>query len=186
MRIFYTASYYGKDKYQRYYTMVLRAIEATGTYVISPEKKNYRDLLKPTFIKKLKDEKRIHYEAVRLGILLSDAVIIEASHEDFQLGAEAVFAVENKKHLLCLSINENFTERMKYRYFTGAKYNEYNVEEIVENFIASVKKNQFSERFNCFLTPSQLKYLKERGKIENMNASEYLRSLIDEDREQRK
>ena len=181
MKIFYTASYYGKNKYQKYYDMVLRAIEATGVEVISPEKGNYKDLLSPAVIKKLKYEKSIHYEAIRQGILICDAVIIEASHEDFQLGAEAAYAVENKKHLLCLSIHENFTEKMRYRYFTGARYNEYNIEEIVENFISAVKKNQFSERFNCFLTTTQFHHLKKKAKKENLNTSEYLRSLIDQD-----
>lgn len=165
-----------------YYDMVLRAIEATGVDVISPEKGNYKDILDLSTIKKLRDEKIIHSEAIRKGILTSDAVIIEASHEDFQLGYEAAFAVENKKHLLCLSVHENFSEKMKYRYLEGAKYNEYNVEELVENFINFVKKEQLSERFNLFLSPSQSSYLEKRAKEEKINKSEYIRKLVDEDR----
>ncbi len=183
MRIFYTASFYGKKKYQRYYNMVLQALEATGVLVISPEKGNYTDVLSLALKKRLKDKKRIHSESIRRGILLADAVIIEASHEDFQLGYEAAFAVQNKKHLLCLSTNENFTDKMmRYRYFIGAKYNEYNIEELVENFISMVRKDQFSERFNGFLSKAQLQYVKDKARANNMNTSEYIRSLIDEDR----
>lgn len=182
MRIFYTASYYGKSKYQKEYSMVLRAIEQTGARVISPEKGNYKNFLSLNVKKKLHDERKIHAEAVRKGILISDAVVIETSHEDFQLGYEAAFAVEHKKHLLCLSLHENFSDKMRYRYFVGARYNEYNIEEIVQNFITLVQKGQFSERFNCFLSPSQLKYVKEKAKTNNMNSSEYLRYLIDENR----
>ena len=182
MKIFYTASFYGKATYQQDYNLVLWAIEKTGTQVLSPEKGNYTTILSPALKEKLKDERKIHSEAIRRGILLSDAVVIEASHEDFQLGYEAAFAVQNKKHLLCLSINENFADKMRYRYFVGAKYNEYNIEEIVENFINMVKKDQFSERFNGFLSKAQLQYVKEKAKANNMNASEYIRSLIDDDR----
>lgn len=182
MKIFYTCSYLGKKEYQKYYDMVLRAIEATGVDVISPEKGNYKDVLDPVLKKKLKDEKIIHSEAVRKGILIADAVIIEASHESFQLGYEAAFAVENKKYLLCLSINENFSEKMKYRYLAGAKYNEYNIEELVENFINFVKKEQLSERFNLFFSPSQLSYIEKKAKEEKINMSEYIRKLIDEER----
>ncbi len=182
MKIFYTCSYLGKKEYQKYFDIVLRAIEATGVEVISPEKGNYQDVLEPAFKKKLKDEKIIHSEAIRKGILISDAIIIEASHEDFQLGYEAAFAVENKKHLLCLSVNENFSEKMKCRYLEGAKYNEYNIEELVENFINYVKKEQLSERFNLFIAPTQLSYIEKKSKEEKINKSEYIRKLIDEDR----
>jgi len=162
--------------------MVLGAIEATGAHVISPEKGNYLETLTSVVKSKLKDEKELHYEAIRKGILLADGVIIEASHEDFQLGTEAAFAVDNKKHILCLSINENFSEKMKKRYFKGAKYNEFNVEEIVDNFVQMVAQNHYSERFNCFLSPSQIHYLKRKSKANNMNSSEYIRKLIDDDR----
>ncbi len=183
MKIFYTASYYGKSKYQKYYSMVLRAIEdIPNIVVISPEKENYLQILSNSERKALKEPKKIHYEAIRRGILWADAVIIEISNEDFQLGHEATLAIQNKKHVLCLSTHEDFGEKIGNRYFKGAKYNEYNVEEIVENFVSTVKKNQFSERFNCFLTTSQISYLKEKAKKEHMNTSEYIRSLIDEDR----
>src|SRR3989344_4544569 len=57
-----------------------------------------------------------------------------------------------------------------------------NIQDVVDNFIEVVKKNQFSERFNCFISPSQMDYVKEKAKKEHMNASEYIRSLIDDDK----
>lgn len=181
MKVFYTCSYYGKKIYQKYYDMVLSAIEATGVEVISPEKDNYKQLLGPA-LKTLDSEKIVHSEAIRKGILLADAVIIEASHEDFQLGYEAAFAVESKKHLLCLSIHENFSEKMRFRYLAGAKYNKYNIEEIVANFIDFVKKDHLSERFNCFFSPSQIHHLDLAAQKAGVNKSEYLRSLIEKDK----
>ena len=182
MIIFYTVSYYGKSKYQKNYNLVLNAIEAAGIKIISPEKGNYLDVLNSQFKGKIKDKETLHYHAIRKGILMADAVIIEASFEDFQLGAEAGYAVENKKPLLCLSINENFSKKMHYRYFQGAKYNQFNIEEIVNNFIKRVEAEHYSERFNCFISPTQLSYLKRKAKSDNVTASEYIRKLIDDDR----
>ena len=59
MKVFYTASYYGKEKYQKYYNIVLQAIKQTGVEIISPEIGNYKEVLTPSLIKKLKSEKRI-------------------------------------------------------------------------------------------------------------------------------
>ena len=67
MKVFYTASYYGKSKYQRYYNLVLQAIKRTGVEIISPEIGNYKDVLTTSLKKKLKSEKRIHGEAIRKG-----------------------------------------------------------------------------------------------------------------------
>lgn len=182
MKIFYTASYYGKEKYQKYYDMVLKVIEATKAELIATEKGNYKQILSDKEIKQLKKPLLIHYEAIKKGILWADAVIIEISNEDFQLGHEATLTIQNKKPVLCLSIHEDFSKKINNRFFFGARYNEYNVEEIVENFINFVKKEQLSERFNLFITPSQLSYVEKKAKEEKVNKSEYIRKLIDEDR----
>lgn len=181
MKIFYTASYLGKQKYQANYNQVLAAIEATGSEVISPEKGNYQSLLTAAEIDELKYPKNIHYEAIRKGILWSDAVIIEITNEDFQLGHEATLAIQNKKYVLCLSLFEDFSDKIQNRYFYGAKYNEYNIEEIVENFIKTVQDDQFSERFNLFLSSSQTQFLEKKATENKMNKSEYLRFLLDKD-----
>lgn len=182
MKVFYTASYYGKQKYQQHYDMVLKAIESTGVELISPEKGNYKKLLTRRNIERLKKDRRIHYEAIRKGIIWADAVIIEISNEDFQLGHEATLAVSVKKHVLCLSIHEDFSEKINHQYFHGAKYNQFNVEEVVVDFIERAKKERLSERFNCFLSPRQLEYLDKVAAKQSIGMSEYVRLLIDNDR----
>lgn len=187
MKIFYTASYLGKQKYRQYYNLVLKSIQKLDKVeLISPEIGNYAKLFEPTIAEKNKDPKTLHYEAIRKGIALSDAVIIEVSNEDFQLGHEATLALEMKKYVLCVSIYEDWNEKIPNRYFLGAKYNDYNIEEIVESFVKHIEKDQFSERFNLFLTPSQLQYLENVAKAENVNKSEYVRNLIDHDRSVKK
>lgn len=179
MKIFYTPSYYGKSKYQRYYDMVCKAIIDTNVELISPEKGNYLRFVSAKERRLLKTDRKIHYEAIRKGILWADAVIIEISKEDFQLGHEATLTIQNKKHVLCLSIHENFGEKIINSYFHGAKYNAYNIEEIVSNFIERVQKEQLSERFNLFLTPRQLHDVGIAAEKLGVNKSEYIRGLIE-------
>jgi len=182
MKIFYTCSFYGKEKYQKYYDLVLKAIKRTGAEIISPELDNYLSLLPKREMARLGDRNKIHREAIRRGIEWADAVIIEISHEDFQLGHEATIAVQSKKHVLCLSLIENLEDKINLRYFHGVKYNEYNVNEIIMKFVDTAKKSILSERFNFFLSPGQSEYLDEVSKKHGMNQSEYLRKLIDQDK----
>lgn len=64
----------------------------------------------------------------------------------------------------------------------GARYNEYNVEEVVGNFIEMVKNERLEERFNLFLSSRQIDYLESVAKKRGLNKSEYIRMLIDDDR----
>ena len=183
MKVFYTASYQGKNKYQKYYDLVLAALEKTGVVVISPEKGNYKRVLSVRERVRLGEkEKLVHYEAIKKGISSADAVIIEISNEDFQLGHEATLTIQVKKHVLCLSIYEDFSQKISNRYFHGARYNEYDVEEIVGEFVRKAKRELLGLRFNCFLSASEVEYLGKRAGEEGVSKSEYLRELIDKDK----
>lgn len=181
MKVFYTASYYGKDKYQKQYDWVRSAIKATKVELISPEEGNYLSLLSEKEKIDLGDHKKIYYEAIRRGIDWADAVILEISQEDFQLGHEATLAIQAKKYVLCLSVHEDFSQKIANRFLKGAKYGELTVDEIVENFLKEASKNLLSQRFNCFLSASQTKFLETVSQKKQVNKSEYLRGLIEAD-----
>lgn len=182
MKIFYTASFYGKSKYQREYDLVLKTIQKYSTDIISTELGNYLKLIDDKEKRKIKDLHKIHYEAIKKGISLADIVIMEISNPDFQLGHEATLAINNKKPVLCLSVNEDIGIKIDSKYFYGCKYSEYNIDEIIKNFIDKNSKRKLSERFNMYLSNSQLKYLEKISKDKDMNTSEYIRLLIDRDR----
>lgn len=184
LKIFWTASYRGKKKYQKYYELVARTLDAQPDLeIIATEKGNYLDLVPPTIRKRLANKpQQLHYEAIRRGIAWADAVVIEISQEDFQLGHEATLTVESKKHVLCLSVHENFEDKIRSRYFHGARYNHFTIEQQVEDFLKLASRDLLAHRFNLFLTSSQLQYLKEMGQESGQGASAYLRSLIDQSR----
>lgn len=181
MKIFWTASYHGKTQYQKSYDLVGRTIEAQeDVEVVGTEKGNYQSLVPAHLRAQLKDNpRRLHYEAIRRGILWADAVIIEISHESFQLGHEASLAMSSKKHVLCLSTHDDYSQRLDNRYFHAAVYNRATIGEQIETFLALARRDLLSRRFNLFLTSSQEQFIKKMGEEKGQGASDYLRSLID-------
>ena len=133
-------------------------------------------------IKKFKDPKILHYEAIRRSIELADAVIIDVTYSNTHIGYEIALAAANKKYVLCLSLDEDFSEKINNRYVLGAKYTELTIDETIEDFVAKISKNILTERFNCFLSPAQILHVQSRSLSENINMSEYIRELIDRDR----
>lgn len=179
MKVFYTASFSGKKKYQKYYDKVLKAIQENNVELISPEIGNYKKVVPPKVSQKVHSKKKLHYDAIKRGIQWADVVIIEVSNEDFQLGHEATIAIQNKKPVLCLSIHQDFSEKIINRYFHGAKYNPYNIKYIIQKFLQTTKRGILTQRFNFFLSPSQLQNLKKNAAELGITKAEVLRKYID-------
>lgn len=187
MKVFFTASYYGKKTYQKYYDLVHAAIKTFKVDLISPEEGNYLDVLtKETRERLSQNPQLLHYEAIRQGIHLADAVIIEVSHEDVQIGHEITLALMEKKPVLVLSIHEDFSTRIHHDYLFGAKYSKDTIQAAIQDFLARVREMHLARRFNMFLYPSQVEYLEEMAKKSGMNMSEYIRHLINIDRRSRR
>lgn len=169
MNIFFTASYIGKAKYQKYYDLIIDSIKKNNVTLQSPElDKNF-----PT------PSDLPHYQKIKDGIFNSDAVIMDVSDEGFQLGYEAALSVQNKKHVLVLSLHRDFSQKIDNRYFHAAKYSDMNIDDIIFDFINSLQKHQFDQRFNFFLSQKQLNTLYLNATKHNQTKSDYLRSLID-------
>jgi len=147
MTIFYAASYTGSDRFQKYHDLIKEVLKTSKVSVKFPEKIKTGDPI------------LTYYESVRAGISQSDAVIFEVSHEDFQLGYELNQALLLKKPTLCLSVFEDFSQKIENRFFFAAKYDEYSISEIITDFINNAKKGHLTERFNMFLSPAQLLHL---------------------------
>lgn len=167
MKIFYTCAFSGKTQYQKYFDLVLHSLQSQKIDLRSPELGNFPP---PT------DSN--HYSSIKNDINWADAVIIEVSQENFQLGHETTLAIQNKKHVLCLSIHEDFSHKINNRYFHGAKYSELNIDDIITDFINSLKHHQFDQRFNFFLSAKQLNTLGLNATKHNQTKSDYLRELI--------
>ncbi len=185
MNIFFSASYRGREQYKTQLDLIHDTIaEFKSVNLISPAwKDNYEPLLRATKISRATQSRFAEYQAIRKGIRISEAVIFEVSHESFQVGHEVSFALAEKKPVLCLSLHEDFSQRIQNEYFFGAKYTPETIHGIIQDFLARVRELSLSKRFNLFLYPHQLEYVKEQGEKMGMNMSEYIRYLINLDKQ---
>lgn len=181
MRIFFTAAFDGKAMYQEYYDLVVKTIKSFNNVIVSPEVGNYITFLPDKISSKIKDPNKLHYEAIKYGIIHSDATIIECSKECFRLGHETTLAIQSRKHVLCLSSNSDYSTKINNEYYHGAKYNKNNIHDIISNFLEIVAQDKLINRVNLFMSDRQVDYLQKASKNNNLNMSEYLRKLVEED-----
>jgi hypothetical protein len=183
MKIFFTVAYNGKAKYQKHYDMILNALNNTPNIdLISPEilpEGSYKKVLSIKEKSQLKTDEEIHYRAIQKGIELADLVIIDITHECFQLGHEATVAMNNKKPVLVLSRKKDISKQILNPYLYGAKYNKFNIEYIIENFIDSHRDQLLSQRFNMLLSQRQLRLLEDKAKALGISKSEVVRKFLE-------
>lgn len=147
MKIFIITPFEGKKYYQKDIDRIIEVIESTGATVISPEKKReYLDAFREENIKGLGDQERVHYEFIREGVKNADAVVVEASYEDFRVGHETTLAILYKKPVLCLSKNIDYGKYIRHEGFRGAQYDSHNVEKLVLDFLTEVSRSILSKR----------------------------------------
>lgn len=168
MKIFFTCAYSGKTHYQKYYDLVLSELKKQSIELRSPELGHFPP-----------PSSSDHYHFIRADINWADAIIIDVSQECFQLGHETTLAIQSKKHVLCLSIHEDFSRKIESRYFHGAKYSELNIHDIISDFISSLRHHEYDQRFNFFLSQQQLNKLDLNATKLGQTKSEYLRHLLD-------
>lgn len=177
-KVFFTAAFEGKTKYQQYYDLIVQILSESNVELIATELGNYLKLLSKNDLKKHKTDRERHYIAIKNGIQSADMIILELSHESFQVGHEATIALDLNKPVLGLSLHEDWSNRIIHRYFTAAKYNKYMVRNIIQEFIERHSHEYLSERFNLFLSKKQTDKLERLAKSEGLNKSEYIRMLL--------
>ena len=186
MTVFCTWSYRGQKESPQTYEALIDTLESfKSIQVISPYLKNtYQPLVEAVTGKSDLESRYAGYQAMRKGIRLADAVIFETSTESFQIGHEVSYALTLKKPTFCLSQHEDFSQRIEHDYFFGSRYNLTNLKPKIQDFLAAARDMTQSERFNLFLYPHQVEYLKLESQKHGMNMSEYMRFLINHDRSQ--
>src|SRR3989344_9334173 len=142
MKIFFTTPFDGKEKYQEYIDEIIRVVEDFGATVVSTEKDDqYKKALSHKKLEEFGNRNRAHYEFIRRGIASSDAVIFEASYENFRVGHEATLASMYRKPVLVLSQIKDYSEYIIHEKFFGKKYkNNNDLGTAVKEFLKSLGK----------------------------------------------
>ncbi len=141
MNIAVIVPYAGKQKYQPVYDSIIDAVEHNGGHVLSPEKdEKYKAILSRDA--RLRDPARAHYEFIRKGIIDSDAVIVEVTHEDFKMGHETTLALLYRKPVLALSQSFDFGTYIHHPGFYGVQYKPDELPEVIKTFLKTVAEQR--------------------------------------------
>ncbi len=188
MKIFYTVSRSGlhdgpKDIRQAYFK-VLKMLEDQDVEVITTIRKQHypRNLriLKRDLTTATDKFRYINDKGVRKSILTSDGVIIEASYQSFRLGFEAMYATAHNKPVLVLSKYHDYSKLIDQPHFFGAKYTEFLLPDIIENFLKHIEQNKLRNRFNLFISDKHKAHLEKAAKYYGVSMSDYLHKLIEQ------
>lgn len=118
---------------------------------------------------------------VKRNILISSAVIVDATLDSFESGFKTTLALLYKKPVLCLSHKKDYSVYINDPNFIAAKYKtSKDLEIVLEKFHKKLRNQYLSVRYNGFLTPEQRDFLEWYGQTKGMNISEVIRDFINE------
>lgn len=181
MKIFFASAFHYSEKQNKNFELIHLSLKNRGIRVVSTFNSSANELFSKGELARIKDRKELHYKLIKKGILWCDSCIFEISEPDFNLGLEASAVVEQKKHILCLSLHKEPLFMTKSRFFSFAHYNSFTLDQIINSFIDTSKNALLSERFNMFITKRQAQHLKKLADKKGINMSEYVRLLIEQD-----
>lgn len=139
MKVFFTTPFAGKKQYQSFIDEAIKAIESKGAVVISPEKSaQYKHATTKEKVEQFGTKEKSHYHFISQNIASADAVIFEASYEDFRVGHEATLGLMLDKPVLVLSQKLDYSHYIDHELLTGAQYS--TIEEIKPLILAFIDK----------------------------------------------
>jgi hypothetical protein len=187
MKIYFTASARGKDKYLEYYKKIYESIEELGhenldklLFEINTEEfysgneKKQKDLYKNTLIK----------------IRKADVIVLEVSVQSLSMGYIIDKALENCKPVILLykekvDVNPYFVGGIQDEKLQVYDYNLNNLKDLLRNALDDANE-QMDVRFNFFVSPKIVQYLDWISKFRKMPRAVYLRRLIEKEMEKNK
>ncbi|MDQ6985869.1 MAG: hypothetical protein Q9M91_00240 [Candidatus Dojkabacteria bacterium] len=202
-KVFFTCAKSGREKHIDDFRTVLKAIEkhkevklytpeggdtagyrlTNGVNYLEVYKKRRKNIIKN--IDDLKydstENKYVHHDAIRMCIMIADAVIIDGTHPSFRLGYEATIATQHKKPTLVVSKTKDYSDLINAPYLYGAIYTKYTISEIVTNFLNEAKKKALRHRFNLMISDEEKEYLDQKSLFEGVSKAEYIRNLVRND-----
>ena len=153
--------------------------------VVSPEIGNLTQVLDDKTKVRIKNVRARHNKAVKKGIELCEAAVFEVSYESLGIGTEISLALSLKKPVLVLSSTKDYSDHIQHELYQASLFEPdkpAKSKAVIQDFLAFVRTKSQAQRFNMFLYPHQLGHLEEAGKGLNMNKSEYVRHLINQDK----
>jgi len=177
MKIFFTASLSGKEKYLDNYKKIVETLEKEGSEVIASHvlEKNRQEVEKESLSERQDYQKQFHKWINR-----ADLVVAEISYPSTGVGYQLTHALEKGKPVLSLHVEEKtpvaFIGRPSEKLIL-ASYSLDRLEKILPRLIKEAK-DQMDVRFNFFISPQISAYLDWIAKHKKTPRAVFLRNLI--------
>lgn len=180
MKIFFTASLRGQAEFGAYYKTTYTVINKLGFKSLDNELLN----LTPGYYDNIQKEGRAAfinlYERKIKNLQSADICIFDCTLPSLSIGYLIQKALDFNKPTIILYYGENtpqFISGIEEDKLIVKKYDEKNLEKIVEEAIESAKHLQ-DKRFNFFISPNLLNYLEKASKTQGITKSTFIRNLI--------
>lgn len=184
MKIFFTASQKGKKYFASYYQRIYKAFENLGFTHIDKEiiKNPSEDSFSKLDTEGIKAYRNFYRKNLN-NLKKADINVFECSLPSLSVGFMINKSLDYNKPTIALYLNNNIPY-----FLEGAQdeeklfitsYSDKNIEKTIEKISKSAKKSS-DKRFNFFISPELLNYLKEASKKEGVTKSTFIRNIIKE------
>lgn len=180
MKVYFTGSISGRDKYLKNYQAIVDDLRNRGIEV-------FEDTISPTkeyIYEEITDQDKIkYYQTVLKWMNQVDVVIAEASTSSLSIGHEISLALEKNKPVVVLYAEgkaPHFLVGVQSEKLQLIKYDLNNLQKVLDEALEYAIAQQ-DTRFNFFVSPKIVSYLDWVAKNKRLPRAVYLRKLIEDE-----
>lgn len=188
MKVFFTATYSGKNVFGKYYQTIYDQIENLGYNHVDNEVVNisYEEFLKR--MKQGREAQVLNFQNKMECIQRADLCVVESSVHGFGSGFIVQRALDLGKPTLVLYYKDNVPflfNGIQDEKLIVRSYDESNYKKIIRDALQLAREKR-DKRFNFFLSPKLLNYIEEASKARSITKSKLIRDMIVKDMKENK
>lgn len=178
MKVFFSGSYKGADKFSEQYKAIFDLIKKNGYEHLDYDIVNVSyDQLADSNDDSAFDK---HYEKKMKAIKNADICIFETTVHSLGIGFLIQKALDDGKPVISLYYKDNqpyFLSGLKDERFILKSYNDESLTMVLKEALETARERR-DKRFNFFISPKLLEYLEKASKKEGFTKSKFIRNLI--------
>lgn len=180
MKVFFSSSIHGRDKYEKNYEAIVkdlkdRGLKVQSDHVLGIDKKR---------LSEVNDRFRVeYYKKLVYWITEADLVVAEVSHGSISIGHEISLALEKRKNVIALSVKNQGPAiflALKTDKFQLVSYTLENLHSVLDKAINKARSNT-DIRFNFFVSPQINDWLDWISREKRIPRAVYLRELLEKE-----
>ena len=185
MKVYFTASLTGKNKYIKNYEIIMATIDKLGYKLLS---KNVLARKPEDILNETPDEAYSYYKKMVNWIKEADIVVAEVSYPSLGIGYEVALSLEEGKQVIVLYTGEREPYLLESSQNDRLQIMEYKLENLSQTIESSlnIARQQLDLRFTLLLPPHIVQFLNNLAEKEKIPRSVFIRNLIEGEMKKRK